>query len=229
MKKLALLLALLTTATVRASTTPQALPFTPTIDAASVSANDDWSNVPGITGYLGDIDSGSTNNVDPRTLTADALGAVDVVSNSAVTATGGGVHDLGALSPPSFGLQGSGTADAPSLVLYLDTTANGNVTVAFSAVRVDTDDAPQQLNVQYRVGNSGIWDNVTNGYTADVNDTPTPFSLLLPASADNSPEVQVRIMTTNASGSDSMIGISAISVTGTGTVLSEATTWMGYN
>ena len=42
-----------------------------------ITTNDDWSGVPSITGYLGDIDAGSPTNADPRTLTGANLGAVE--------------------------------------------------------------------------------------------------------------------------------------------------------
>ena len=116
-------------------------------------------------------------------------------------------------------LQGSGTADAPSLVLYLDATGRQNVRVQFNVRDIDgsADNATQQLNVQYRIGESGAWTNVTGGYFADVTTAGTAtqvtaVDVTLPAAANNQAQVQVRIMTTNAGGSDEWVGIDDINV-----------------
>ena len=126
-------------------------------NAGLITTNDDWSGVPSIMGFLGDIDAGSATGVDPRTLTGAALGAVDVSANQVNpnTFTAGGVAEF-AIADPTVALQGSGTADAPSLVLYLDATGRQDVRVQFNARDIDgsTDDAHQQLNVQYRIGSS---------------------------------------------------------------------------
>ena len=189
-------------------------------NAGLITTNDDWSGVPSITGYLGDIDAGSVTNVDPRTLTADASGAVDVIANQTTpnTNTSGGVAEF-AITDPTVALQGSGTADAPSLILYLDASARESVRVQFNIRDVDgsADNAAQQLNVQYRIGASGAWTNVGGGYFADVTtagtaDQVTAVDVTLPAAANNQAEVQVRIMTTNAGGSDEWVGIDDINV-----------------
>ncbi len=73
-----------------------------------------------------------------------------------------------------------------------------------------------QLNVQYRVGETGPWTNVPNGYFADVteqNATPTThISLLLPTDAMDQDKLQIRIVTTDAQGRDEWIGIDNIVV-----------------
>ncbi len=116
-------------------------------------------------------------------------------------------------------LQGSGTADAPSLVLYLYATGREGVRVQFNARDIDgsADNAQQQLNVQYRLGSSGAWTNVTNGYFSDVTTggsatQVTTVDVTLPAAANNQAQVEVRITTTNAGGSDEWVGIDDIVV-----------------
>ena len=181
-----------------------------------ITANDDWSLVPGIVGYLGDISTGTTASVDPRTLTAATLGAVDVIANlTSTTNSSGGVAEF-QLSDPTIALQGSGTADAPSLVLYLDATGRRNVSLSFIVRDLDAvDDTAQSLNVQYRLG-SGDWINVAGGYFADVTAAGatlvTNVSLTLPAEVNGRADLQVRIMTTNAAGNDEWIGIDDIAV-----------------
>ncbi|HEY5798548.1 MAG TPA: ExeM/NucH family extracellular endonuclease, partial [Bosea sp. (in: a-proteobacteria)] len=186
-----------------------------------ISANDDWSAVPSIVGYLGDIDAGSPTAVDPRTLTGAALGAPDAIANQSNPngLTSGGVAEFDGIANPTIALNGSGTADAPSLVLYLDATGRENVTVAFNARDLDgsADNAAQQLNVQYRVGATGAWTNVTGGYVADVTTASsatqvTPVSVELPAAVNGQAQVEVRILTTNAAGNDEWVGIDDIVV-----------------
>ncbi len=190
-------------------------------NAGLITTNDDWSGVPSIVGYLGDIDGGTTSDINPTTLTGAALGAIDVIANQTNPngLSNGGVAEF-AIADPTVALQGSGTADAPSLVLYLNATGRQNVTVAFNARDIDgsPDNAPQQLAVQYRVGSTAAWTNVTGGYFADVTTGPssatqvTPVSLVLPAAVNGQAQVEVRIMTTNAVGNDEWVGIDDIVV-----------------
>lgn len=188
-------------------------------NAGLISADDNWSGVAGIVGYLGDINSGSPTGVDPRTLTGADLGAVDVIANQTGTSiTNGGIAEF-ALANPTIALNGSGTADAPSLVLYLDATGRTDVRVKFDARDLDAsaDNAIQQIAVQYRLGNSGVWTNVAGGYVADVTTVNTatlvtPFDLLLPAEVNGRADLQVRILTTNAVGNDEWVGIDNIEV-----------------
>ncbi len=54
---------------VEANNTPQSLPFSQNwSNTGLITANDDWSMVPGIVGFLGDYAATSSpTNVDPRT------------------------------------------------------------------------------------------------------------------------------------------------------------------
>ena len=155
-----------------------------------ITSNDSWTNVPGIVGYLGDISSGTTSDVDPRTLTSATLGAVDAIANQAGpnTLTTGGVAEF-EIANPTVALNGSGTADAPSIVLYLDASDRQNVRLTFNARDIDggTDNSTQQLAVQYRLGDSSSWTNVA--YDSDVTTggsatEVTPFDVLLPAAVN---------------------------------------------
>ena len=189
-------------------------------NAGQITANDDWSGVPSIVGYLGD-DVTATTGVDPRMLTASGAGAVDVIANQTNpgTLTSGGVAEFDGIADPSVALNGSGTGDAPSLILYLDATDRQDVRVRFNVRDLDAsaDDALQQLAVQYRLGSSGVWTNVPGGYLADATTANsatqvTAIDVTLPAAANNQAQVEVRIITTNAIGSDEWIGIDDIDV-----------------
>jgi hypothetical protein len=191
-----------------------------------ITANDNWSGVPSITGYLGDTNAGSPTGVDPTTYLAPSLGAVDVIANQTNpnTNTTGGVAEFES-SPntpfsPTIALQGSGTADTPGIVLFMDATGRTNVNLRFDAIDIDgsADNAIQQLAVQYRVGGTGDFINVTGGYSADVTTGPSLFGNtvafnLTEAAWDNASSLEIRIITTNAAGSDEWVGLDNISVT----------------
>src|SRR5215475_5232760 len=187
-----------------------------------ITVNDDWSGVPSIEAFLGQ-DITTATGTDPRTLTGDSSVAndLDVIANQSNTAiTNGGVAEFDGIPNRTVALQGSGTADAPYLILYLNATGRQNVHVQFNARDIDgtTDNAVQQLNVQYRIGESGAWANVPSGYFPDVTSGPsqasqvTAVDVTLPAAANNQAQVQVRIMTTNAVGNDEWVGIDDINV-----------------
>jgi uncharacterized protein len=184
-----------------------------------ITANDNWSGIPFIVGYLGDIDSGSPADVDPTTLTSPALGQIDVIANQGTTGSGsGGVGEF-EIANPTIGLQGSGTADAPSIVLYMDSTGRTGVRLQATLRDIDgsADNAAQQINVQYRTSPTGNWINVPGGRLTDVTTggsatQTTALDVVLPAGADNAPTLEIRIMTVNASGNDEWVGIDDIVV-----------------
>ena len=189
-----------------------------------ITANDNWSGVPSITGYLGDISAASTTGVDPRTLTSAALGAVDVIPNATTPDTNlsGGVAEF-QITNPVVALQGSGTADAPSLVITLNNSGTSNTTIAYTVRDIDgsADATNQQFNVQYRIGISGSWINVPGGYIADasagpslIQDTPVA-AYSLPANLNNAGTVQLRFMTSNAAGNDEWLGVDDIVISPT--------------
>jgi predicted extracellular nuclease len=208
---------------VSANNIPQTLPLAQNwSNTGLIAYNDNWDNVPGILGYRGDGLVSSTG-VDPQTVLAtDSPGVVDVIRNLInTTSTDGGVGEF-EITNPVIGLQGSVTADAPYLLIYLDTTGLENIQVSYNVRDIDTtsDDAAQQVALHYRVGASGDFTNLPGGYIADATTggaatLVTPVSVALPADANNQPVVQLRIMTTNASGNDEWVGIDDISVTGT--------------
>lgn len=208
-----------------ADAAPQALPFAqPWTNPALITVDDDWSAVPGVIGYRGD---GLTSAIgaDPGAITApgDAT-PIDVLANrpNPNTLTNGGVAEFDALSDPTIALQGSGAADAPHLVLHVNTSGRQAVQVSYALRDVDGsgDDAVQPVAVQYRVGASGAFTNLPAGFVADATSGPnlatlvTPISVTLPAACDNQPLVQVRIITTNAAGDDEWVGVDDITVTG---------------
>jgi uncharacterized protein len=195
-------------------------------NAGLITANNDWSGVPSIEGFLGQ-DIATTTGVDPQTLlTVSALpNDLNVIANQTNpnTLNTGGVAEFDTLSDPAVALQGSGTADVPYILIYLNTTGVQNVNVAYNLRDLDgsTDNAIQPVALQYRVGNSGNFINIPSAFVADASTGPslatlvTPVSATLPAAANNQALVQVRVITANAVGNDEWIGIDDISITST--------------
>lgn len=210
---------------VSANSTPQTLPFSQNWSNINlITTNDDWSAVPGIVGYRGD-DLTVATGTDPRTILNDgATTPIDVNANQTNpdTNTTGGITEF-EIADPVVALQGSGTADAPHLVIYLNTTGQSNINFRANIRDIDgsADDAIQQVDVQYRVGGTGNYASVPNGYIADATTggsatQVTPLNLTLPADANNKALVEIRIITTNALGSDEWVGVDDIAVTGNG-------------
>ena len=202
----------------------QPLPFNQDwSDTSLLSANDDWSRVPGIIGYRGDNLTSATG-VNPQTILAPGSMVVDVNVNqkSPDSFTTGGVSEF-ELDNPSIALQGSTTADAPFILLHLDTRGQQNIRVAYTLRDLDgsADNAVQPVALQYRIGDSGNFIDIPEAYVADATEGPglsgkqTPVSVILPAAANNQAQLQLRIITSNAVGSDEWVGIDDISVSAT--------------
>lgn len=233
---LATVLAVGVAGTAMATNVPQALPFSQNwSNVALIAVNDDWSGVPGVVGYRGD-DATAASAVDPSTITADYSIVVDVNANQTNPSifNTGGVTEFDTLTDPAVGLTGSGTADFPHIVFFVNTVGLQTITFACNLRDLDgsVDNSIQQVAVQYRVGNAGSWTNVPGGYTADASTGPslatlvTPVSLVLPAAADNVPEVQIRVMSSNALGNDEWIGVDDVVIDGHPLpVATESTTW----
>jgi len=211
-------------ASVRADNTAQTLPFSQNwTNTALITVNDNWTLVPGIIGYLGDDPTTSNTGVDPQTILIFGTGTQDVIANqlNPNTNTSGGVAEF-EIADPVVAFQGSGTADFPFILLHLDTTGFQNILVSYNLRDVDgsADNAIQAVALQYRIGATGNFTNIPAGFVADATTGPsiatlvTPVSVTLPADANNAPMVQVRIITTNAAGSDEWVGVDDISVTG---------------
>ena len=188
-----------------------------------ITANDNWTNVPGIVGYLGEDPISSVPGRLPRTVTGDSSSAPDVIANQTTPGTlvAGRVAD-DHLADPVVALQGSATADHPNLVLHLNTTGVNSPLVLNCRLRdidASLDDAAQAIQIQYRTQPSGPWTNAAGGDFLDVTSGPslavmqTNVAIVLPGIVGNRPQLQVRIMTTNAIDEDEWVGIDDIFVT----------------
>jgi uncharacterized protein len=209
-----------------ADTSPQAVPYAQDwTNPALITAPDNWSLVPGMVAHRGD-DLTTATGTDPQTILADGTATpLNVIANQGNPNTlgTGGIAEFDGLANPVVALQGSGTADAPFLLLSLNTTCMAGLNVAYNVRDVDgsTDNAVQAVALHYRVGGTGSFSNLPGGFVADATTGPsvailvTPVSVTLPADADDQPLVQIRILTTNAVGNDEWVGVDDISVTGT--------------
>jgi predicted extracellular nuclease len=220
----ALAASLLPPGVVLADTTAQALPFAQAwTNTNLITLGDDWSGVPGIEGHLGQNITTATGT-DPQTLLTDSPEAadVDVIPNQLNAGlTTGGVAEFH-FADPVVALQGSGTADAPYVLISLNTTGFTGITVAYNLRDIDgsTDNAIQPAALQFRVGGTGTFTNVPAGFVADATSGPslatlvTSVSAALPAGAENQSLVQLRVITANAVGSDEWVGVDDIAITG---------------
>ncbi len=201
-------------------------------DTSLIAVDDDWSGVPGFVGYRGDDILTATFGVDPQTVLADGSATpVDVNADETdpTTFNTGGLSEF-EITNPVVAMQGSGTSDVPHLVLRINTTGFENIRVRYNLRDIDAGAtaAIQPFALHYRVGTTGDYTNVPAGYTANAAGTTggeatlvTSFDLLLPADANNQPSVDIRWLTLNVQGSDEMIGIDDIQVTGSTTVSTE--------
>lgn len=214
-----------------------------------ITANDDWSGVPGIIGYRGDNITGATG-ADPQTLVGEGTITVDVNANQTApnTFATGGVTEFH-ITDPVVALSGSGTADAPNIVIFLNTTGASNIRVQYNLRDIDgsVDDAVQPVALQYRIGTSGNFINLPGAFVADASSGPslatlvTAVDITLPVACENQAQLQLRIISNNAVGNDEWIGIDDINITATGgpalpvvtvaagTTLAEPATPGGFN
>lgn len=198
---------------------------------ANLVNNDEWNLVPSIRGYRGDALT-AASDVDPQTVLAPAIASTDVpfgeIDVNASTPTtqlspetffSGGVTEFETVgSNPTIALTGSGTADAPFILLHVDATnVTTGIRVQYNVRDLElADNANQQVALQYRIGETGDFINVPGGYIADATDATntkvTAIDATLPAAANGQAQVQIRIITTNAGGNDEWIGIDDIVV-----------------
>ncbi len=202
-------------------------------NTALITTANDWSGVPGIVGYRGD-DITAATGVDPQTLLGEGTVTVNALANqtSPNTLSTGAVAEFDTLADPTIALNGSGTADAPNIVLNLDLTSSNTINVRYDLRDLDgsIDNAIQPVALQYRVGTAGAFTNVPAAFVADATSGPgaatlvTSVNVTLPSAVDNQPVVQLRIITANAVGNDEWVGIDNIAISGLATAGDTAPT-----
>ena len=188
-------------------------------NTGQITTSDNWSGVPYVIGFRGD-DLTTAVGTDAATITGTS-NVIDVNANQTNpnTNTSGGVTEFDTIANPVVALQGSGTADAPYLSLYMDASGRSDIRVQANLRDIDGsgDDAAQQIAVQYRTSATGPWLNAPGGYFADVTTggaatQVTAVDITLPADANGAATLEIRFLTTNATGSDEWVGIDDIVV-----------------
>jgi Secretion system C-terminal sorting domain len=208
-----------------------------------IANHNDWSNVPFMKGFSG---NGLTLSLDvnPRTVTTDGTTtSSNILANQTNpnTLNADGFAEFEFFSNPTIAMRASNTASAPFLMFYISTlTVPPDFFPGISFTLIDIDNtannAVQKISVQYRIGETGLFTPITpesfttinsnldyfRGYNADVSYGPFlsghrsrceymfPFALLY------QPKVQIRIVSTNASGGNEWIGIDDIGLGGAG-------------
>lgn len=198
-------------------------PFTQNWSGAGlITVNNDWAGVASIIGYNGGRSTSLTGN-NPQTVTDDGNQNIQQVFANSTNPAGqssGGNYEFDTLPDPVVGFQGSGTADAPNLVIHLDTTGKTNIPMSYNLRDIDAQagKAVQQVALQYRTTPSGTWTDIPAGYVADAAGIAgeatkvTPVSLTLPAACENQATLQLRIITCDAASVDELIGVDDISI-----------------
>jgi len=196
-------------------------------DPNLIVTNDDWSNVPSIEGFRGDKLINMINFDPQEILDPDLNGVSDVNANILTSPNLNNTFNYGVTEfenqIKSIAIAGSFTADAPYIRISLDTTTCSNIRVKYNVKDIEdsSDNSVQQVALHYRVGESGNFINLPEGYISDATEGPnksglvTPINVLLPSEADDQPKVQIRIMTTVYELADEWIAIDDIEVSGT--------------
>lgn len=192
-----------------------------------ISANNDWSGVPSIEGYGG---TGVTaTGADPQTALTFGTSVLNVTANqnSGGLSTGGVLElDGVAITNKVVALQPTNTNVSPFLMFRLNTVGVTDVHAKYNLRDVDTaaDIAPAPVALQYRIGETGDFINlpagfVANAATAVANDATltTAVDVTLPPALEGQSQLQLRVIVTNQTGSDQMIGVDDIIVSGTAT------------
>ncbi|TCJ17750.1 T9SS type A sorting domain-containing protein [Flaviaesturariibacter flavus] len=134
--------------------------------------------------------SGNTANVNVRELVA--VNGAATVSYSYPTGPSGGQSPL-AVSTTGW----DAGVDTKYWMVEVNTTGVSNLKL--SSLQASSNTGPRDWKIQYRVGNSGTWNDVTGGAVAITTSTSVspvqyygPSNLALPAAVDNQALVQIR-------------------------------------
>jgi hypothetical protein len=193
-------------------------------NVSRITADNDWSGVPGFMGYRGDKLAGKPG-MNPQSITLDGMGSgVNVLANqkNPNSLRTGGVAEFDGIANPTIAIKGSATASAPFLLLNLDTRGRQNITIGYKLRDLDgsSNNAVQAVALQFRTQTNGPFIDIPSAFVPDASTGPnlatlvTPIVVILPVEANDKALVQVRWITANAEGNDEWIGIDDIAVIG---------------
>ena len=198
-----------------------------------ITANDNWSGFASVEGYFGQ-NLTATHGIDPQTVLGTEFSGNTLPNSPRQVAANkgnpnafnaGGLAEFDSGPYLAIGFQGNVQAN-PYLVFYVNTLNRANVTINYEVTDIDSgsNNAVSPVALQYRVGATGLFTNIPAGYIADATDGPnlggrvTSKSVVLPNNAWNKPQVQIRIITTNAadtagaSSPDEWVGVNNVVV-----------------
>ena len=193
-------------------------------DTVSINTDDDWDNFIAVTGYSGDGLT-SVEGVNAQTVLADGSATpLDVIANQSDpdTLVSGGVAEFDGIENPTVALKGSDAADAPHLVIRINTKNCPDtklMTVGYKVRDLDStaNNAVQQVALHYRLGDTGSYTNISSAFVSDATEpnaatkVSTVFATL-PQIVLQQDRLYLRILTTNASVADEWVGIDDISI-----------------
>ena len=224
-QSMALLAAVGMVAAARADEVPQKLPFVQDwSNAALITQENEWANVPGFVGYRGDK-LAAKPGANPQLITADGNATpFSVLANqkNPNSLRTGGVAEFDSIPNPTIALKGSATAAAPMVVLNLETKGKQNIAVGYKLRDLDgsANNAVQAVALQYRTATNSAYVDVPTAYAPDATTGPgvatlvTPMVVVLPANVNDQAHLQVRWVTANAESNDEWVGIDDIAVIG---------------
>ena len=201
--------------------------------ASVISVNDTWTGFASVEGYYG-LNLTATHGVDPQTILGTEFSGnalpntprqVNANKSNPSAYNAGGLAEFDSGPYLAIGFQGNVQAN-PYLVFYVNSMNRANVTIHYDVTDIDSgsNNAVSPVALQYRVGETGLFTNIPAGYIADATDGPniggrvTSKSVTLPSDAWNKPQVQIRIITTNAANSsggstpDEWVGVNNVVV-----------------
>ena len=163
------MLSILAVVPVAANSTPQALPFHQNwTNTGLITTNNVWTGVPGVSGFQGATIA--VTGADPQQVTVDDT-TLNVLANQTDPAglSQGGVAEF-EISDPVVAIKGGTSWKAPSIVISVNTTGLTNIHVAYNLRDIDasTNNAFQQVALQYRLASTGSFTNLPAGYVADA-------------------------------------------------------------
>lgn len=200
-----------------------------------ITSNNNWTGFPSVEGYFG-LNLTPTHGVDPQTILGTEFAGntlpnsppqVNANKSNPSAYNAGGLAEFDSGPYLALGFQGNTQAN-PYLVFFVNTLGRSNVTITYQVTDIDggSNNAVSQLALQYRTGPSGLFTNIPAGFIADATDGPnlsgrvTTKTVLLPTDAWNKPQIQIRLITTNAANTsggstpDEWIGVNNVIVSG---------------
>ncbi len=200
-----------------------------------------WSNIPSVEGYCGKGLT-TTHGVNPQTILTSENTALPDTAQTCINPdngnpsafNAGGIAEFDHNEYLAIGFQGNVQAN-PYLVFYLNTVGQTYLRIGYDLIDIDSgsNDSVSPIALQYRIGETGNFTNLPAGFVADVTDKgvagrKTTRSVVMPADALGQSKLQIRLITTDAAGSDGdsspdeWIGINNVVVSNLGVTAADA-------